>query len=79
MGRPRVTISAAVGTTAIRIHAEPKTDVGAVVFTDDGFGVIRNVFSGPVSQAVEIFLIVLDMLEVEFIPRPPDAIGRVDL
>ena len=44
MGRPRVTINAAVLAAAIGIHARLETDVGAVVMRDDRAGEIAVKF-----------------------------------
>ena len=65
MRRPRITIDAAVFASAIRIEAHLEADVRAVVLGDDAARRIRKILRRRPAQALEILVVVLDLLELE--------------
>ena len=78
MGRPRIAINAAVFTAAVRIDADLEADVGAVVPGDDAPRPVGDELGRRPAQAVEIVVVVLDLLELEQVVAALESVGRVE-
>ena len=78
MRRPGIAIDTAVLTSAIRVDARLEADVGAVVLGDDGARPVGQVLRPRPIQGVEVFLVLLDLLELQLVVRGLESIGRVE-
>jgi hypothetical protein len=77
VGRTSIAINAAVLTASIRVHADLKPDIGAVVMRDHLAGMVRKILRLGSPQGIEEIVVVFHLVELKLAMSRLESIGWV--